>query len=140
MTPNYGNATSTTNEQSANDATETRNLAGLFKSGSAHVKTKAEPRRRAQAKLWPTLEQLAMPSETKIFRSRGIGGSDANIILSGNSERLIDLWRQKRGEQAPPDLSDKLQVALGTWKETFRLIDIGLIKSQGRKFRVSANR
>jgi predicted phage-related endonuclease len=49
----------------------------------------------------------------------GIGGSDANIILSGDRDRIINLWREKRGEQAPADLSDRLAVMLGNWTEDF---------------------
>ena len=46
-------------------------------------------------------------------RRKGIGGSDANIIMSGDPERLIALWREKRGEAEPEDLSGNLAVQMG---------------------------
>jgi len=52
-------------------------------------------------------------------RLLGIGGSDANIILSGDEERVMRLWREKRGESPPEDLSGKLPVVLGSWTEEF---------------------
>ncbi len=52
-------------------------------------------------------------------RLLGIGGSDANIILSGDDERLLRLWSEKRGEAQPEDLSDRLSVVLGCWTEDF---------------------
>ena len=42
-----------------------------------------------------------------------IGGSDARIIMGGDEGALIRLWREKRGEIAPEDLSGNLIVQLG---------------------------
>jgi predicted phage-related endonuclease len=42
-----------------------------------------------------------------------IGGSDARIIMGSDEEALIRLWREKRGEVEPEDLSDNLIVQLG---------------------------
>jgi YqaJ-like recombinase protein len=42
-----------------------------------------------------------------------IGGSDARIITGDNEEALIQLWREKRGEVEPEDLSGNLIVQLG---------------------------
>lgn len=42
-----------------------------------------------------------------------VGGSDARIIMGNNEDALIQLWRQKRGEAEPQDLSDNLIVQLG---------------------------
>ena len=42
-----------------------------------------------------------------------IGGSDARIIMGTDEEALIRLWREKRGEAEPPDLSGNLIVQLG---------------------------
>jgi predicted phage-related endonuclease len=42
-----------------------------------------------------------------------IGGSDARIIMGNNEAALVRLWREKRGEVGPPDLSDNLIVQLG---------------------------
>jgi len=42
-----------------------------------------------------------------------IGGSDARIIMGSNEAALIRLWREKRGEVGPEDLSGNLTVQLG---------------------------
>src|SRR6476620_3648577 len=42
-----------------------------------------------------------------------IGGSDARIIMGSDEAALIRLWREKRGEAEPADLSDDLIVQLG---------------------------
>jgi predicted phage-related endonuclease len=46
-----------------------------------------------------------------------IGGSDARIIMGADEEALIRLWREKRGEVEPEDLSDNLIVQLGVVTE-----------------------
>jgi predicted phage-related endonuclease len=46
-----------------------------------------------------------------------IGGSDARIIMGSDEAALIRLWREKRGEAEPEDLSGKLIVQLGTATE-----------------------
>ena len=50
-------------------------------------------------------------------RRHFIGGSDARIIMGEDQDRLIRLWREKRGEVEPEDLSDNLIVQLGTATE-----------------------
>ena len=42
-----------------------------------------------------------------------IGGSDARIIMGGDEAALLRLWREKRGEADPEDLSGNLIVQLG---------------------------
>jgi predicted phage-related endonuclease len=42
-----------------------------------------------------------------------IGGSDARIIMGDNETALLRLWREKRGEVEPEDLSCNLIVQLG---------------------------
>jgi putative phage-type endonuclease len=42
-----------------------------------------------------------------------IGGSDARIIMGSDEAALIRLWREKRGEAGPEDLSGNLIVQLG---------------------------
>jgi predicted phage-related endonuclease len=49
----------------------------------------------------------------------GIGGSDANVILCGDGERIRELWLEKRGEAEPIDLSGHLPAMLGCWTEAF---------------------
>jgi predicted phage-related endonuclease len=46
-----------------------------------------------------------------------IGGSDARIIMGDDEPALVRLWREKRGEVEPQDLSDNLIVQLGTVTE-----------------------
>jgi predicted phage-related endonuclease len=46
-----------------------------------------------------------------------IGGSDARIIMDDDAAALVRLWREKRGEVEPEDLSDNLIVQLGTVTE-----------------------
>ena len=46
-----------------------------------------------------------------------IGGSDARIIMGDNADALVRLWREKRGDVEPEDLSGNLLVQLGTVTE-----------------------
>src|SRR5262245_13410541 len=46
-----------------------------------------------------------------------IGGSDARIIMGEDEAALLRLWREKRGEIEPEDLSANLIVQLGTVTE-----------------------
>jgi predicted phage-related endonuclease len=56
------------------------------------------------------------PTET-LKRRHFIGGSDARIIMGDNEASLIRLWREKRGEVGPEDLSGNLIAQLGTATE-----------------------
>ena len=46
-------------------------------------------------------------------RQTFIGGSDARIIMGDDEAALLRLWREKRGEAEPEDLSGNLIVQLG---------------------------
>src|SRR5471032_2206044 len=46
-----------------------------------------------------------------------IGGSDARIIMGDDEAALLRLWREKRGEVEPEDLSSNLIVQLGVVTE-----------------------
>ena len=46
-----------------------------------------------------------------------IGGSDARTIMGNDEAALVRLWREKRGETEPEDLSGNLIVQLGTVTE-----------------------
>ena len=46
-----------------------------------------------------------------------VGGSDARIIMGDNEAALLRLWREKRGEVEPVDLSGNLIVQLGAVTE-----------------------
>ena len=52
-----------------------------------------------------------------IDRPPFIGGSDARIIMGDDEADLVRLWREKRGEVEPEDLSANLIVQLGTVTE-----------------------
>ena len=66
---------------------------------------------------WPHLDELGLGKELAFVRRSGIGGSDANVILSGDEGRVLRLWREKRGEIESEDLSSVLPVMLGIWTE-----------------------
>jgi len=46
-----------------------------------------------------------------------VGGSDARVIMGDDEAALMRLWREKRGEVEPEDLSDNLIVQLGVVTE-----------------------
>jgi predicted phage-related endonuclease len=60
-----------------------------------------------KSNLWRT------PADRQAF----IGGSDARIIMGSDEVALIQLWREKRGEAEPEDLSGNLIVQLGAATE-----------------------
>lgn len=68
---------------------------------------------------WPLLDWIGLSPARRNARLRSIGGSDANTILSGSPERVLRLWREKRGEDASEDLSTNIAVMLGCWTEAF---------------------
>jgi predicted phage-related endonuclease len=61
-----------------------------------------------KSSMWTT------PSES---RRCFIGGSDARIIMGSDEAALLRLWREKRGEAEPEDLSGNLIVQLGAATE-----------------------
>ena len=50
-------------------------------------------------------------------RSSFVGGSDARVIMGKDEAALLRLWREKRGELEPEDLSGDLVVQLGSVTE-----------------------
>src|SRR5262249_41782621 len=62
---------------------------------------------------------MTLPSETawlspnRLNRRSFIGGSDARVIMGSDEAALLRLWREKRGEAEPEDLSYNLIVQLG---------------------------
>ena len=48
-----------------------------------------------------------------IKRRYFIGGSDARIVMGDHEAAILRLWREKRGEVEPEDLSGNLLVLLG---------------------------
>jgi len=59
---------------------------------------------------------MALSKEQHAFRKKGLGGSDATRIMSGEWHKL---WLEKTGREESDDLSDVLPVQLGTWTEEF---------------------
>src|SRR6266403_593979 len=66
-----------------------------------------EMRNLMKSNLWRT------PADRRMF----IGGSDARIIMGSDEAGLVRLWREKRGETEPEDLSGNLIVQLGSVTE-----------------------
>jgi hypothetical protein len=66
-------------------------------------------------------EDMKSPLWRKCYEGRRsfIGGSDARIIMGGDEAALVRLWREKRGEADPEDLSSNLIVQLGAATEDF---------------------
>ena len=56
----------------------------------------------------------AMWKNSAMERRRFVGGSDARIIMGEDEAALVRLWREKRGEAEPEDLSGNLIVQLGS--------------------------
>jgi predicted phage-related endonuclease len=50
-------------------------------------------------------------------RNSFIGGSDARVIMGEDERALLELWREKRGEVEPKDLSSSLIIQLGVVTE-----------------------
>lgn len=69
--------------------------------------------------VWPLLSEIGLTADQASARKHGIGGSDANTILSGDEARILHLWQEKRGEIPPDDLSRVLAVQMGCWTEAF---------------------
>jgi predicted phage-related endonuclease len=55
--------------------------------------------------------------DNHLSRRSFIGGSDARIIMGDDEKALVRLWREKRGETEPEDLSANLIVQLGVVTE-----------------------
>jgi predicted phage-related endonuclease len=63
------------------------------------------------------METNQQAQANSFFRRNFIGGSDARIIMGDDEARLLRLWREKRGEVEPEDLSQDLIVRLGSITE-----------------------
>jgi predicted phage-related endonuclease len=62
-------------------------------------------------------DRLGSPETNPSNRRHFIGGSDARVIIGDDEAALVRLWREKRGEAAPEDLSGNLIVQLGVATE-----------------------
>lgn len=64
---------------------------------------------------------MGLTDEQKAARKNSIGGSDANIILSGDDEKILNLWLEKTGQKEPENLDDVLPVVMGQFTEPLNL-------------------
>ncbi|WP_225145264.1 YqaJ viral recombinase family protein [Bradyrhizobium sp. BRP20] len=60
---------------------------------------------------------MVVPTRRLYSRMDFIGGSDAEVIMGDDQDKLIGLWREKRGEAFPLDLGNDLIVQLGNVTE-----------------------
>jgi predicted phage-related endonuclease len=65
------------------------------------------------------VEGMKSNLSTALYESRRsfVGGSDAKIIMGSDEGALLRLWREKRAETEPEDLSGNLVVQLGSATE-----------------------
>src|SRR5829696_3108414 len=59
------------------------------------------------------MEGCSEKAKRQSVRCSYIGGSDARIVLGTDENALIRLWKEKRGEIEPEDLSGNLLVQFG---------------------------
>lgn len=71
------------------------------------------------------MSRNAAQVDKSVDRRSFIGGSDARTIMGGDENALIRLWREKRGEFEPEDLSGNLIVQLGNVKKFWRCVESG---------------
>lgn len=64
---------------------------------------------------------IGLTKEQKENRLKSLGGSDANIIMSGDEEKIRNLWLEKRGEKEPENLNAVLPVVMGQFTEPLNL-------------------
>src|SRR5262245_27737755 len=62
-------------------------------------------------------EDKMLPKAYQFGRRFFVGGSDARIIMANDEVALVRLWREKRGETEPEDLSGNLIVQMGAATE-----------------------
>ncbi len=67
------------------------------------------------------LSTLGLTADAVAARRSAVGGSDANTLMSGNADRIVRLWREKRGELPGEDLSDNLAVQMGSYTEALNV-------------------
>ena len=60
-----------------------------------------------------TLQHFGLTPAQLLERKKGIGGSDANIIMSGDDAKVLRLWEEKTGQREAEDLSGVLPVQMG---------------------------
>jgi predicted phage-related endonuclease len=73
------------------------------------------PRSEKWSHVMPALKNTVQVST--FLRRSFVGGSDARVIMGTDEAVLVRLWREKRGEVEPEDLSGNLLVQLGVVTE-----------------------
>jgi predicted phage-related endonuclease len=90
---------------------------GTFAAGRDRNSYRTSPRDGAESESEPEEHTMSVAIHTAARRRHDrrafIGGSDARIIMGDNEAALLRLWREKRGEVEPEDLSGNLVVQLG---------------------------
>lgn len=66
-----------------------------------------------------TLQTFGLTAEQKLLRLEGLGGSDANTLMSGDPARILGLWEEKTGQVESENLDDILPVQMGNVTEDF---------------------
>jgi predicted phage-related endonuclease len=64
---------------------------------------------------------LGMSAADVSERKHFVGASDANTIMSGDKDKILQLWEEKVGKRPPEDLSDVLPVQMGVFTEPLNL-------------------
>lgn len=67
------------------------------------------------------LSTLGLTAEQREKRRFSLGGSDANILMSGDQGKIHYLWLVKTGQKESDDLSSVLPVIMGTFTEPLNL-------------------
>ena len=70
-------------------------------SGGSNHEVPARPPLGIEQVLWPQLDRLMLGAGYRGERRSYIGGSDANVIFSGEAAQIRRLWREKRAKMSP---------------------------------------
>jgi YqaJ-like viral recombinase domain len=81
------------------------------------VRAALVPNQRTSFPLSEEVVNTEVPTRKHDGRRTFLGGSDARIIMSADEAAPIRLWKEKRGEAEPEDLSNNLVVQLGVATE-----------------------
>ena len=66
---------------------------------------------------YPFFQKFQLDTKSLAERKNTVGGSDINIIASGNSQRIHNLWLDKLGKREPDDLTLNWSVIMGNITE-----------------------
>src|SRR5437588_576286 len=87
--------------------------------------------------------EAARISPKRLNRRSFIGGSDARVIMGSDEAALLRLWREKRGEAEPEDLSENLmpQLQHNMWVMNTKAAVLSIITGGGKwvEIKISAD-